>query len=130
MTRPIIDTPRGTVMVMPNGKAELTFKTTFQPKYQKKFSAAQVFVDSEVLRVCEPYTPLLTSMLIKSGTLGTVPGEGVVSWIAPYSRKRYYTPRKSPSTTGPLRGPFWFDNAMAVWRTRILAGAQKLAGGK
>jgi len=129
MTPPIIQTPRGSVIVMPNGKAELRFNTNFQPKYQRKFTAAQVFVDSEVLRVCEPYTPLLTGMLIKSGQLGTVPGEGVVSWIAPYSRKRYYTPRKTPSTTGTLRGPFWFENAMAVWKHTILAGARRLTGG-
>lgn len=130
MAKPIIKTPRGTIAIGANGKAELKWDTNFQMKRQKEFDAAQVFVDSEVLRLSERYTPLLTSMLIKSGTLGTVPGEGVVSWIAPYARKRYYTPRKSPSKTGPLRGPFWFENMKAVHGRTILAGAKKIAGGK
>jgi len=130
MAKPIIDTPRGTIMVMPNGKASLTFKTNFQSKHQKKFTAAQVFVDSEVLRLCEPLTPLLTSMLIKSGTLGTVPGEGVVSWIAPYSHKRYYTPRKTPSKTGAQRGPYWFDRMKAAHEKYLRAGAKKIAAGE
>jgi len=130
MAKPIINTPRGSIAIGENGKAELKWDTNFKPKRQSEFDAAQVFVDSEVLRLSEPYTPLLTSMLIKSGTLGTVPGEGVVSWIAPYARKRYYTPRKSPSTTGPLRGPFWFENVKAVHGRSILAGAKKIAGGE
>lgn len=130
MAKPIIDTPRGTIMVMPNGKASLTFKTNFQPKYQKRFNAAQMFVDSEVLRLCEPLTPLLTSMLIKSGTLGTVPGEGVVSWIAPYSRYQYYLKRKSGSQTGAQRGSYWFHRMKSMHGKQILAGAQKIAGDK
>ncbi len=115
-------------MIMPNGKAELVFKSDFQPKHQKKFSAAQVFVDSEVLRLCEPLTPLLTGMMIKSGILGTVPGEGVVSWIAPYSHKQYYLKRKVGSQTGALRGPFWFHRMKATSGKQILAGAKKIAG--
>jgi hypothetical protein len=117
-------------MVMPNGKAELKFYSDFQPKTQKKFSAAQVFVDSEVLRLCEPLTPLLTSMLIKSGTLGTVPGQGFVSWIAPYSRKQYYSPRAVGSQTGPQRGPFWFQRMKDTSGKQILDGAQKIAAGE
>ncbi len=130
MAKPVIRTPRGMIMVYPDGKAHLVWNTNFQPKRQKQFSEAQMYVDSEVLRLCEPYTPLLTSMLIKSGTLGTVIGEGVVSWIAPYARKRYYTPRKSPSKTGPLRGPFWFENMKAVHWKKILDGAKQVMGGK
>jgi hypothetical protein len=127
--RPIIQTPRGVIMVMPNGQASLVWSTTFQPKWQERFTQGQIALDNAVLADCEPYTPLLTSMLIKSGTLGTVPGEGVVSWIAPYAHVRYYTPRKTPSTTGPLRGPFWFENAKAARREAWLAlYASKMRG--
>ncbi len=129
MTRPIIQTPRGVIMVMPNGKAELKFYTNFQPKHQRRFSAAQVFVDSEVLHLSEPYTPLLTGMLIKTGDLGTEIGSGTVKWIAPHSRKRYYTPRKTPSKTGPLRGPYWFERMKAIYKKQILAGADVIAKG-
>ena len=126
--KPIIQTPRGAVYKTGETTSKLEWNTNFKPKWQKRFSKAQVFVDNEVLRLSEPYTPLLSGVMIKSGTLGTVPGEGVVKWIAPYSRKRYYTPRKTPSTTGPLRGPFWFEKMKAVWKDTIIAGAKKITG--
>ena len=130
MAKPIIQTPRGTIIVNAQGKSELKWNTEFQPKHQKKFTTAQVFVDSEVLRLCDPYVPKLTGMLIDSGILGTVPGQGFVEWIAPYSRKRYFTPRKTPSTTGPLRGPYWFHRMKAVYWKQILSGAKKIAAGE
>lgn len=129
MSGPEIKTPRGSVYIGPSGKAELRWNTYFQPKWQKRYSAAQRFVDSEVLRLSGPYIPLLTSMLIKSGLLGTEIGSGTVSWIAPYARRQYYATRKPGSQTGPLRGPFWFSRMKAVHRTKIISGARKLAGG-
>ena len=128
MTTPTITTPRGTIVVTKGGKAELKWNPDFQPKHQKYYSDAQKFVDSEVLRLCEPYTPLLTGMLIKSGILGTDVGSGEVAWIAPYARKQYYSPRKPGSQTGPLRGPQWFERMKAVSGQTILAGARKIAG--
>ena len=128
MTAPIIDTPRGTIIITKGGKAELKWAVDFQPKWQGNYSDAQKFVDSEVLRLSEPYTPLLTGMLIKSGTLGTDVGSGTVQWIAPYARRQYYSPRKPGSMTGPLRGPFWFERMKAVSGQTILAGARRIAG--
>lgn len=129
MSGPVIETPRGKVFHTKNGKAKLEFNTNFRPKWQRRYSAAQKFVDSEVLRDCEPYTPLRTSMLIKSGTLGTVIGSGLVQWIAPYARYQYYLRRKTKSETGPLRGSFWFERAKATHKQRWIAGARRLAGG-
>lgn len=138
MTAPIIETPRGKIVIMPNGKAELKWNTSAfsgggsggsgSGSWQGKFSDAQKFVDSEVLRLSEPYTPLLTSMLIKSGTLGTDVGSGTVQWIAPYAKRQYYRSRKPGSQTGPLRGPFWFARMKAVSGQSIIAGARKIAG--
>ena len=123
-----IRTPRGVVYIGPNGKAELKFNSNFGKKWTKRFSDAQVFVDSEILRLSEPYTPLLTGMMIKSGTLGTEVGSGFVKWIAPYSRKQYYLKRKVGTQTGPLRGPFWFARMKAVSGQHIIAGAKRIAG--
>lgn len=123
-----IETPRGVVFTGANGKAELVFKPGFVPKWTRRYSLAQKFVDSEVLRLCEPYTPLLTGTLIKTGILGTDVGSGVVQWIAPYARVRYYTPRKTPSTTGPLRGPYWFERMKEIHGSKIIAGAKRLVG--
>jgi hypothetical protein len=129
MTRPIITTPRGTISINANNKAELKWNTDFQPKWQRRYSMAQRFTDSEVLRLCEPYTPLLTGMLVMSGTLGTEIGSGRVKWIAPYARRQYYSPRDPGSETGKLRGPFWFERMKAIYRDRILRGARRIAGG-
>jgi hypothetical protein len=132
MTSPVILTPNGFVAINRQGKADLVMRMewdpTFQPKWQRHYSDAQKFVDSEVLRLSEPYTPLRTGMMIKSGTLGTDIGSGTVQWIAPYSRRQYYSARKPGSQTGPLRGPFWFERMKQVSGQTILAGARKIAG--
>ncbi|RPJ29448.1 MAG: capsid protein [Chloroflexi bacterium] len=128
MSGPVIETPRGTITINANGKAELKFNSKFRNRWQSNYSAAQKFVDSEVLRLCEPYIPLLTSMLIKSGILGTDVGSGTVQWIAPYAKAQYYSPRKPGSSTGPLRGPQWFERMKSVSGKEIVAGARKIAG--
>jgi len=133
MTPPRIETPRGVIAHNKAGKAELKWNTTRftgrgNGSWQGRYSAAQRFVDSEVLRLCEPYTPLLTGMLVKSGTLGTTIGSGEVAWIAPYARYQYYSPRKPGSKTGPLRGPFWFERGKAAWGNQVIADARRIAG--
>jgi hypothetical protein len=125
-----IHTPRGSIVQGPNGKAQLIWNTNFQPKWQAKYTAVQKYIDSEVLRGCEPYVPLLTGMLIMSGILGTDVGFGEVVWIAPYARYQYYSSRKPGSQTGPLRGPFWFERWKQVGKQRVVAGARKIVGGK
>jgi hypothetical protein len=127
---PVVETPRGSIIINTGSmKAELKWNPAFQPTYQRQYSAAQVFVDSEVLRLCEPYIPLRTSMLIKSGILGTDVGSGIVQWIAPYAHYQYFLKRKPGSKTGPLRGPFWFARMKAVNGPSIIAGARRIAGG-
>jgi hypothetical protein len=128
MTPSRIETPRGAIVVGKNGKARLVWNTDFQPKWQRRYTAAQKFVDSEVLRLSDPFTPMQTGMLIKSGLLGTEIGSGEVSWIAPYARRQYYSTRSVGSETGPLRGPQWFERMKAVHKTKIIAGARRLAG--
>ncbi len=124
-----IETPRGAVILNAQGKAELKFKSNFSSRWTKKYTAAQKFVDSEVLRYSEPFTPLLTGTLIKSGILGTVIGSGTVSWITPYAKRQYYRGRR-PGTqqAGPLRGRFWFERMKAVRGATIVKGAKKFAG--
>jgi hypothetical protein len=133
MARPKIETPKGKVIITEAGKAQLRFKTEFRAdfkaKWQKRYTDAQMFVDSEVLRLSEPYTPLRTGMLVKSGSLGTDIGSGEVKWIAPYSRRQYYSARTPGSATGPDRGPYWFERMKSVYGERIIRGAKRIAGG-
>lgn len=89
------------------------------------FSRAQKFVDSEVLRLSAPYIPLRTGMLIKSGTLGTQIGSGLVRYIAIYSRKQYHENKG----TGK-RGRLWFERMKVDHKQGILRGAAKITGGK
>lgn len=125
----MIQTPRGKVFIGANGKAELKFNPRFAPKWTRRYSKAQVFVDSEVLRLSEPFIPLLTGTLIKTGILGTDVGSGTVQWIAPYARRQYYEGR-TPGTgsTGPLRGFLWFERMKVVHGAKIIAGAKKIVG--
>jgi hypothetical protein len=126
---PVIETPKGRIMIANSGKAELSWNVYFRPTWEKRYSTAQKFVDSEIIRLSEPYIPLRTGMLIKSGTLGTHIGSGLVAWIAIYARANYYSPRKVGTQTGPLRGPFWFERMKKTWGKKIMEGAKKLAGG-
>lgn len=129
MSGPVIETPRGKIIVTANGKAQLKWDPNFKQKWQKRYSEAQKFVDSEVLRLCEPMVPKRTGMLIKSGILGTDIGSGLVQWIAPYAKAQYYSARKVGSQTGPQRGPFWFERFKAVHVKKVLEGARRIAGG-
>lgn len=125
---PHIDTPRGSIIVTKGGKAELVWNADFKPKWQRRYTRAQMFVDSEILRLSEPFTPKQTGMLVLSGTLGTQIGSGEVKWIAPYARAVYYRPGAIGRNTGPLRGNFWFSRMKAVYGRAIIAGAKRMAG--
>ncbi len=146
-----IQTPRGRVITTKNGKAKLEWNPNFQDKWEGQYSRAQVFVDSEVLRLSAPYIPFQTSMLQKSGILGTVPGSGTVEWIAPYAKYLYYGHVMVSPTTGspwakkgerktltdrpinyngaPKRGRLWFERMKVDHKKTILEGARKVAGG-
>jgi hypothetical protein len=120
-----IHTPRGSIIVTESGVAKLIWKDGLGPTITRALNKAQFFADSEVYRLCEPYTPLKTSMLVKSGELGTEFGSGFVRWIAPYARPQYYRPNKIGSETGPLRGPRWFERMKADWVDYIVSGVRK-----
>lgn len=87
---------------------------------------AQKFLDEEVLKTSEPYVPMDTGALKKSGINGTVIGSGKLVYNSPYARYQYYGKLmvgKAPKTLTniPLqyhsgdsrRGAFWFERAKA-----------------
>lgn len=133
MKRHEIKHPRGKIIITKSGRAQLRFKlawrNNFKRKWQQRYDTAQRFVDSEVIRLSEPFTPLQTGMLVKSSILGTNIGSGEVTWIAPYARKQYYGTRKPGSETGALRGPRWFERMKAIHKSAIIRGARRRAGG-
>jgi hypothetical protein len=147
----VIETPRGKVYHGTNGKAVLEWNPNFKPKWDGRYSNAQKYVDSEVLRLCEPYLPFRTGMLIKLGILGTKIGSGWVIWLGPYARFLYYGKvmvgiesrsawaKKGEKKEvidkdltyhgGGLRGSFWFARMKEISGRAIIAGAKKIAGG-
>ena len=125
-----IKTPRGTIIKTKDGTScELVWNPDFAPKRNQQYSRAQKFVDNECALPISPYVPLRTSMLLKSGQLGTDIGSGEVRYIAPYAQKQYYSPRKPGSATGALRGPQWFERMKTDHGKEIVAAAKKIAGG-
>lgn len=91
--------------------------------------AVQQFIDSEVLRLCDPYVPRDQGILIKSGILNTVIGSGTVMYSTPYARRWYYEPANFQGA--PKRGNYWFERMKNEGgKAKILQGAARIAGGK
>lgn len=129
-----IETPRGIIQTNEKGKAELIWNDNFGSNTSKKFDKAQKIVDSEVLRKCDPYVPMQTGMLKKSGILGTVVGSGVVEYIAPYAKRQYYTNagngrqginKNNSHNVHCLRGKLWFERMKANHKDEILKKAKE-----
>ena len=111
----------------------------------------QMFVDSECIRRMSKYTPMITGVLEKSATLGTVIGSGEIHQDTPYSRFQYYGKvmttedgrvwaRKYESkpiiterdlvhnkSRHPQAGPRWFERMKEAEKEDILRGAQEVA---
>lgn len=109
-------------------KAEFKWNPGAKEKWEKRFSGAQKFLDSEVLRTTSPYVPLRTGTLMKSGQLGTVPGAGEVVWNAPYAAHQYYNTSESRPYDAQ-RGGMWFERSKADHKDEWLRGTKKIAGG-
>lgn len=89
----------------------------------------QRFIDSEVLRLCDPYAPRDNGDLIKSGLINTVVGSGIVEYNTPYARRWYYEPASFQGA--PMRGNYWFERMKNEGgKEKILRGAAMIAGGK
>lgn len=128
-----IQTPRGSISHVQrrNGSvtAEFRFNRGFGREMSSRFSRAQKFVDSEVLRLCDPRVPFRTGMLKKSGILGTVVGSGLVRYNAPYARKNYYENRGNGiegKNKGGKRGKLWFEDMKKENLPDIIKGARKI----
>lgn len=119
----------------------------------------QKFIDSEVIRLCDPKVPFATGVLKHSAITASVIGQGMVVYATPYARYLYYgqvygpnipryeagelagfwsPPGKKKHPTGrkltyngaPERGAFWFERMKAERGDDIIRGAAALAGGR
>lgn len=85
----------------------------------------QKFVDSEVLRLTDPYVPMDSGVLKRSGTGSTKIGSGDVTYRTPYARRQYFENKGNG-----LRGSQWFHRSKADNKQTILNGAVRMAGAK
>ena len=121
--------------------------------------AVQKFVDSEVIRYCDPKVPFRTGTLKNSALTASSIGLGLIVYAAPYAHYLYAgevygpnipvfsggqltgfisPPGKAKHPTGralsytgaPERGDHWFERAMAEHGADIVRGAALLAGGR
>lgn len=119
-----IDTPQGSIIKTGDMSCKLVWSSGFGQKRTAMFNRKQEIVDSEVLRYCSPLVPLRTSMLEKSGTLGTVIGSGQVKYIAPHAYFQYYQTAQSRSYDS-RRGAKWFERMKAAHKKDIQRAAER-----
>lgn len=93
-------------------------------KLRERLKPVQRFVDSEILRKAEPYVPMQSGSLKRSGITGTKIGSGIIRYTAPYAKKRYRIAK-----TNGKRGPYWIKRAMANHKAEIVRGAQRRLDG-
>lgn len=119
-----IDTPQGSIIKTGDMSCKLVWSSDFGRNKTNMFNRKQEIVDSEVLRYCSPLIPFRTSMLEKSGTLGTVIGSGEVKYIAPYARFQYYqTAQTRPYDS--RRGGKWFERMKTAHKKDIQRAAER-----
>lgn len=90
--------------------------------------AVQAFVDSEIIRLADPYVPFRTGALKDSAILNTVIGQGEIVYATPYAKRLYYHPEYN-FNDAPMRGAHWGERMWADYGDEIIQGAAKMAGG-
>lgn len=97
----------------------------------EKGGKVQKFIDSEVIRYMDPFTPYRNGDLKKSAILGTVIGSGRVKYTAPYARRNYYENSgwgNEGIQRGGRRGRKWFERMKLIYLPEILNGIARLSG--
>ena len=87
----------------------------------------QLFLDTEIIKQCEPYVPMDEGILKKSPLYASEMGHGKIIYDTPYAKKMYYAPDDWNFQNGPLRGPNWMERMWEARGKEIIRGAQKLA---
>jgi len=103
----------------------------FSQEYGMRFDIAQRFIDSEVIKRCAPYTPILTGALYRSPYKKTKIGSGKIVYGVPYDKRQYYNPHYRHSTNvHPFAGAFWFERMKADNVDDLRTRVGRIVGGK
>ena len=103
-------------------------KKSLKMRGLEKGGRVQKFIDSEVIRLCDPLVPVRSHVLRESATKSTKIGSGLVVYDTPYARRQYY--ENTGRWQQGQRGKLWFERMKARHRENILRGAKKIASGK
>lgn len=93
---------------------------------EKDFGPAQKFVDSECIRLMDPYTPFKIGSLKSSPNIQS--GGGLIIQQKPYAKRWYY--EHANFNEAPRRGNKWFERMKLNHKDSILKGAAKIIGAK
>lgn len=89
----------------------------------------QQVIDSEVLRLMDPYVPLDTGTLRDNAIINSAIGSGKIVYRGPYARKQYYIPMSHGN--GDKRCAYWFEQMKKDGgKEKILNAARKAAGAR
>lgn len=122
--------PNTTITAKANGvsiKATLQFSPSMPKQRTAQLQRAQAMLDSEVMRVLEPYMPLDSGMMIASMQTATHPGSGEIHVNTPYAAKVNYV-TGIMGKNGPNRGRRFFDRMKADKLTYLKAFVAKALG--
>jgi hypothetical protein len=102
----------------------LQFSADFKVKSEKNFAQAQNYIDSEVIKRLEDYTPVAMKRFPNRGKMSkshVVQSPGIIINTEPTARKEYYL---NKGFSGRLRGKCWLDRMKADQGADILKGVQ------
>jgi hypothetical protein len=129
-----------------DGSVRLNWNPSFSAYRGARFTKAQRYIDSEVIRLMIPYVPMKSGALYKSIGLGSKIGSGIIHQNAPYARYLYYGKLMVSIKTGsawakygekkvltdidlvyskerhPKAGKMWFEVMKAHHKNDILRG--------
>ena len=103
----------------------ISFAPDFTVKSEKNLRQAQDFIDSEVVKRLEDYTPVAKPIYANHGKMSRshkVEKPGIIINTEPKARREYYT---NKGGSGGKRGKRWLDRMKADQGGDILKGAKK-----
>ena len=129
-SRNTVPQPKDRTVNRNGAKITVHFRSGFGKEMTGNVQQWQKALDSEVMRLMEPYMPLDTGMMIKSMMVTTVIGSGRVEVNTPYAMAVLRGKSSVGRPTGPLRGPQYFERFKADKLPTLRASVAKLTGGK
>ena len=105
----------------------LEFAPDFTAKSQKQLDNAQDYIDSEVIKRLEDYTPIADHKYPNWGKMSRshkVETRGVIINTEPKARREYYINKGFSSKDGHNRGKFWLERMKADHKDDILRGVK------